>query len=198
MKISLLKLFLIFIKIGAILLGGGYVILPIMQSEFSEKRKLVTQEELVNYFALSQSLPGIVAANISMFVGYKLMGKKGAVAGMLGIIFVPFWCIIFLASVLGLFLNNTYLQGAMWGVGVAVTALILLTARELWQNSKRDMFFHSIFLLSLIALLLFKFSPVQTILIFSVIGVLIKGVNSKGVNSKGVNNRGVNNRRVNK
>ena len=55
MKISLLKLFLIFIKIGAILLGGGYVILPIMQSEFSEKRKLVTQEELVNYFALSQS-----------------------------------------------------------------------------------------------------------------------------------------------
>ena len=69
MKISLLKLYLIFLKIGAILLGGGYVILPILMNEFVEKRNLVSKDELVDYFALSQSLPGIIAANISMFVG---------------------------------------------------------------------------------------------------------------------------------
>jgi len=106
MKISLLKLFLIFVKIGAILLGGGYIILPIIQSEFAEKRKLVTQDELVNYFALSQSLPGIIAANMTMFIGYKLRGKSGALIAMFGVIFVPFLCIILLASVLGRFVNT--------------------------------------------------------------------------------------------
>lgn len=186
---SLLKFFMIFVKIGAILLGGGYVILPIMQNEFVDKRHLIEREELINYFAISQSLPGIVAANISMFVGYKLLGKKGAVAGMLGIIFVPFWCIILLASVLNLFLNNIHIQGIMWGIGVAVVALILLTTREVWKNSERDLFFHLIFLLSLISLLLFKLSPIQAILIFSVVGVIIKciGARSKRANRKRVN-----------
>ena len=100
-KVSLLKLYFIFVKIGAILLGGGYVILPIMLSEFSEKRNLVSKEEIIDYFALSQSLPGIIAANISMFVGYKIAGKIGSILGMLGIITVPFLIIIILASILG-------------------------------------------------------------------------------------------------
>lgn len=91
---SLFKLFLIFVKIGAILLGGGYVILPIMTSEFVDKRNLVSHDDLINYFALAQSLPGIIAANISMFIGYKLKGKWGAVAAMIGVTFVPFWCIV--------------------------------------------------------------------------------------------------------
>ena len=179
---SLFKLFLIFVKIGAILLGGGYVILPIMQNEFVDKHHLISREDLINYFAISQSLPGIVAANISIFVGYKLRGKLGALAGMLGIIFVPFWSIILLASVLNIFLNNIHVQGVMWGVGVAVAALILLTTRELWQNSKRDWFFHFVFLLALVGLLIFKLSPIQTILIFTTLGVLIKSVRKREEN----------------
>jgi chromate transport protein ChrA len=99
-KITLLNLYLIFVKIGAILLGGGYVILPIVTSEFAEKRDLVTAEEIVDFFAISQSLPGIIAANISMFIGYKLRGKLGALLAMFGVITVPFLCIISLASLL--------------------------------------------------------------------------------------------------
>ena len=136
---SLFKLFLIFVKIGAILLGGGYVILPIMTNEFVEKRNLVTHDDMIDYFALSQSLPGIIAANISMFIGYKLRGKWGALAAMIGVTFVPFWCIVLLASVLGTLVNNSYVQGALWGVGVAVIALIMLTVRERWQNPKRNL-----------------------------------------------------------
>lgn len=179
---SLLRLFLIFVKIGAILLGGGYVILPVVQNEFVDKRHLISREELVSYFAISQSLPGIVAANISMFIGYKLNGKTGAVLAMLGIIFVPFWSIILLASVLNIFLDNTLVQGVMWGVGVAVVALILLTTREMWQNSKRDWFFHVIFLLALVTLLVFKFSPIRTILTFLILGLLIKIVKKRREN----------------
>lgn len=171
---SLLKLFLIYVKIGAVLLGGGYVILPIMEHEFVDKRKLVSHEDIVNYFALSQSLPGIVAANMSMFIGYKLKGKFGAIAGMLGIITVPFVLIIFLASVITMIAENIYVQGAFWGVGVAVVALITLTIREMWQKSNKDILFYMIFLLSCLALIVFKFSPIQTILVFSIIGVICK------------------------
>lgn len=171
---SLFKLFLIFVKIGAILLGGGYVILPIMTSEFVEKRNLVTHDDMIDYFALSQSLPGIIAANISMFIGYKLRGKWGAIAAMIGVTFVPFWCIVLLASVLGSLVNNSYVQGTLWGVGVAVIALIMLTVREMWQKSNKNLYFYTVFVLTLGALLVFKLSPIQAILIFTTIGVIYK------------------------
>ena len=168
---SLFKLFLIFCKIGAILLGGGYVILPIMTSEFVDKRKLVSHDDVIDYFALAQSLPGIIAANMSMFIGYKLRGKWGAIIAMLGVTFVPFWCIVLLASIISTLINNSYIQGALWGVGVSVIALIMLTVREMWQKSKRDSFFYTIFILTLLTLLIFKLSPIQTILLFALLGV---------------------------
>ena len=173
-KISLLKLYLIFVKVGAILLGGGYVILPILINELAEKRDLVKQDELIDYFALSQSLPGIIAANISMFIGYKLRGKLGAILAMLGIITAPFICIVLLASVLNLLTENAFVKGIFWGVGIAVIALLMLTVREIWQNSKKDMFFYTIFVLSLTSLLFLGFSPIKTILVFTTLGVLYK------------------------
>lgn len=171
---SLFKLFLIFVKIGAILLGGGYVILPIMTSEFVEKRNLVTHDDMIDYFALSQSLPGIIAANISMFIGYKLRGKWGAIVAMIGVTFVPFWCIVLLASVLGTLVNNSYVQGALWGVGVAVIALIMLTVREMWQKSNKNFYFYIIYSLTLLTLVIFTPTPIQAIFIFTTLGVLYK------------------------
>lgn len=177
---SLFKLFLIFVKIGAILLGGGYVILPVMTSEFVDKRNLVTHDDMIDYFALSQSLPGIIAANISMFIGYKLKGKWGAIAAMIGVTFVPFWCIVLLASIIGTLINNNYVQGALWGVGVAVIALIMLTVREMWQKSNKNAYFYAIFILSLLTLILFNLSPIQTILLFTTLGVLYKRFIKRG------------------
>lgn len=171
---SLLKMFFIFVKIGAILLGGGYVILPILQYEFTEKREILSKEELVDYFAISQSLPGIIAANMSMFIGYKLKGKIGALTAMTGIIFIPFWIIVLLASVIGNLIGNTYLQCTLWGIGVAVIALILLTAREVWQNSLRNSIFYIIFILSLVSLVVFKLSPISVIILYSCFGVFLQ------------------------
>jgi len=178
-KLSLLNLYLIFVKIGAILLGGGYVILPILKSEFSDKRNIITRDDMVDYFALSQSLPGIIAANMSMFIGYKIRGMFGAVAAMSGIITAPFLCIVILASILERLIGNPYISGFMWGIGIAVIALIMLTVREIWQNSKRTNFFYLIFLLSLTALLIFHLSPIKTIIIFTILGVLIKSGGKK-------------------
>lgn len=177
MKIkSLANLFFIFVKVGAILLGGGYVILPILMSEIVEKRALITEEELVDYFALSQSLPGIIAANISMFVGYKLLGKSGAFVAMLGIIFIPFLLIAIFATFLDYVVKNPYIGSVLWGVGVAVIALILLTLREIWQKTKKDYYFYVIFLSALISLLWFDFSPIKTIFVFVFCGVFYKSL----------------------
>ena len=175
-KISLLKLYLIFVKIGAILLGGGYVILPILINELAEKRKLVEQEELVDYFAISQSLPGIIAANISMFVGYKLHGKLGAMITMFGIITAPFICIVLLASFLSTLTENPLIQNIFWGIEIAVIALILLTVRDVWQKSNKNFFFYTILTLALISLLYFKLSPIQTILLLTISGVIYKRI----------------------
>lgn len=155
-------------------MGGGYVILPILSNEFVEKRNLINQDELINYFTLSQSMPGIIAANVSMFVGYKLKGKMGAIIAMFGIITVPFFTISVLASTLSLLTKNSYIQSIFWGIEISVIALILLTVRELWQNSNKNLFFYIIFLLSLSSIMFFKLSPIKTILIFTILGVIYK------------------------
>lgn len=178
-NLSLFNLFIIFVKVGAILIGGGYVILPILINEFVENRKLVEEQEIIDYFALSQTLPGLIAANISMFIGYKLKGKQGALIALLGIIFVPFWTIVLLASVLNKLTENYYAQAALWGIGVAVIALITLTAREVFQKAEKDLFFYLIFILSLVALLYFKLSPIQTILLCSFFGIIYKKISYK-------------------
>ena len=176
---SLFKLFLIYVKIGAILLGGGYVILPIMTSQFVDKRNLVSHDDLIDYFALAQSLPGIIAANMSMFIGYKLKGKWGALVAMIGVTFIPFWSIVLLASILGALTQNSYVLGALWGVGISVIALIMLTVREMWSKSTRNAFFYTIFVLTLLALLILKITPIQSIVIFTLIGVIYKRLTLK-------------------
>ena len=78
MKISLKDIYIEFFLLGLQLLGGGYVIVPLMQKNLIEKKNWISHEELADFYALSKSLPGIIAENISTFVGYKLRGKCGA------------------------------------------------------------------------------------------------------------------------
>lgn len=100
MKPNLAKMFLSFLKIGALLLGGGYVIVPLLKNELLEKNNWVTEEEIIDYYALGQCVPGIIAVNTTLFIGYKLRGKIGALIAFMGLILPPFLAIIFLANVL--------------------------------------------------------------------------------------------------
>lgn len=179
MNISILKLYLTFVKIGAILLGGGYVILPILTEEISKKQKLVSEEDIITYFAISQSLPGIVAANISMLVGYKIKGIIGATTAMLGIITAPVIIITCISSIISLSENNLMIKHAFWGIGFGVILLISLTVKEMWEKSVRNLFFYIIFIISLILLIILKISPIATILIITPFGVICKYILDK-------------------
>lgn len=178
-KVSLWQLFCACVKIGLILLGGGYVILPVMQSELVEKRGWITDEELVEFYALSQSLPGIIAINTSIFVGYKIRGKWGALTAIIGLVFSAFWMIVALASVLAKLTTNSYVQGLLWGVEVAVIVLIIMSVREMWGKSMCSKFSYAVFLFAVSLMLFGKVSPALTIITTVVVGLLYKTLTKK-------------------
>ena len=179
MKISLAKLFLIFVKIGTILLGGGYVILPILRAEFVEKYKLITEEELVEYFAISQSLPGIIAANISIFVGYKLHRTLGAIVARLGVNLSPFLCIVLLATLISTFVDAAIMQGLFWGIGIGVIILLISATKEMWSKSVTDKFSLLLFSVALFTLLTTSISPVIVVIFSAISGILFKTLTNR-------------------
>ena len=120
MKIKLSELFFVCVKIGALLLGGGYVIVPLLVSEFSEKRAWLSREEIIDFYAMGQCIPGIIAPNTIMLAGYKLRGKTGAFCALLGLTLAPFVAILLIASFVGLLLKSVVVNDIFWGVNVAV------------------------------------------------------------------------------
>jgi len=174
MKISLKDIYTEFFLLGVQLLGGGYVLVPLMTKSLVEKRKWITKEELTDFYALSQSLSGIIAANISCFTGYKLRGKFGALAALLGIITSPVISILLIAEIIDKLLNISFIQSIFWGVGIAVIILIYLTIKEMWKFSLVDITSWLIFFVAFVLSFFLNISPVL-IVIFSVfIGVGIK------------------------
>lgn len=173
-KISLVEIFFAFLYSGLILLGGGYIILPILQSELVEKRGWLTSDELTDYYAVSQSLPGLIAINISILVGYKLRGKMGVLTGVLGITFFAFWAIVCLASVISKFTDNSYVQGVFWGIEIAVVILIISSVREMWSRAVKDKGEFILYLIALSVMLFTNISPVIIIISSIIAGILWK------------------------
>lgn len=172
MSVTFFNVFKIFFKIGAILLGGGYVIIPIMQNELIEKRKWITEQELCDYYCVSQCLPGIIAVNISILVGYKLLKTKGVVASILGMILSPFIAILIVANLLNQTLHLSFIDGIFWGVNLSVIILIYLALKEMWEKSMTDKFCLFWFVLILILSVL-KISSAFLILSSICFGVVL-------------------------
>lgn len=171
---TMLNIFMTFLKVGTIMLGGGYVVLPILQSEIVEKKKWLSSEELTDYYAISQSLPGMIAINISVLTGYKILGKRGAISAVLGITFSAFWAIVLLSSIIAQFISNKYVQGMFWGIDIAVVVLIISAIREMWSKSVTDIKTVIIYLIALGLMIFTKVSPAYIILIAAVLGVIYK------------------------
>ena len=118
------QLFTAFFKIGLFTFGGGMSMLPMLQKELVESKKWLTDEEILNYFAIGQCTPGIIAVNVATFCGYKRAGLLGAVAATVGIV-CPSWLVITLiAGSISHFSEIEWLQRAMKGVYIAVAALL--------------------------------------------------------------------------
>ena len=167
------ELYLAFLKIGAFTFGGGLAMMPIMQRELIEKRGWLTDEELIDYFAIGQSTPGIIAVNVATFVGYKRLGVLGGIIGTLGVV-TPSWVIIMiLAGAISSVDKYPVAQKALKGINVAVAALLTSVIVKFSKKTIKSVWNAALMLTAFALIYFFKVQSVWIIIASLVIGCLI-------------------------
>ena len=170
---SLLNLYFSFAKIGTFTIGGGLAMMPMMQAELIEKRKWITDEELIDYYAVGQSTPGIVAVNVATFVGYKQMGIIGGIFATLGMVTPSLVIIMILAGLINSINDFPIIQKALKGINVAVAALLTSTIINFMKKTIRK-FTNAIFMLiSFLLVFVLKLPSFWIILFALLIGVVL-------------------------
>ena len=181
MKNMLLNLYLTFLKIGSLTVGGGYAMLPMMQSELVSSKQWITDEELLDYYAVGQSTPGIIAINVATFVGYKQRGILGGIVATLGIITPSIFVITALAGLISSIDEYPLVQKAMKGINVAVCALITDATLNFIRKTLKGFFSFIILAMSFVLIYFFKVPSYAIVLGAAVIGLLIYFIQKRRV-----------------
>lgn len=150
---EIFKLFLIFLKIGVSMHGGGYVMIGVMERELVEKRKMIKEDEYMEMISVCQSLPGPIAVTSATFVGYRLGKILGAIVCLAGVIIPAFIMVVLIASILLNFQNVIYVKHALLGIRAGVPILVLSAVLKFWKKMNKTI--HNI-LFGVIALIILK------------------------------------------
>ena len=159
--------------------GGGMAMLPILQREVVENKHWATEEELVDYFAIGQCTPGVIAVNTATFIGQKRRGIIGGIVATLGVVFPSLIIIAALAGVIDAFSHLAWVQHAFAGIRVCVCVLIFNAVLKLWKGAVKDVWGLVIFLVILALSVFTKLSPIIYVLAAAVAGLLIKNLGAK-------------------
>ena len=171
----LLDLFCAFFRIGLFTFGGGYAMLPLLQREIVEKKKWATEEEMLDYFAVGQCTPGVIAVNTATFVGFKEKKLSGAIFATLGIVSPSLVIITVIAALLSNFAHIAAVQNAFAGIRVAVCVLIFNSIVKLWKKSVVDKPTLGVFITVFLgSVLLSHVSPVVFIVAAAVLGIVVR------------------------
>ena len=173
---DLLELYWAYLKIGCVNFGGGYAMLPLLERELVNKRGWTTMEELRDYFAIGQCTPGIIALNVSTFIGQKRKGVLGAVAAMLGFLTGPIAIILIIAAFLKNFAELEVVQHAFAGIRVCVCVLIVQAILRLWKSSVVDAFTLVLYAVILSLSALSTFTGLLPVKIPAAVLVILSGV----------------------
>ena len=173
------ELFLTFAKIGVMTFGGGMAMLPILEREIVQNKKWATEEELVDYFAIGQCTPGIIAVNTATFIGQKKKGVLGGIAATLGVVFPSLIIITVLAGLITNFAHLAWVQNAFAGIQVCVCVLILNAVLKLLKKSVVDKRTAVIFALVLLGSMLLSVSPVWFVLLAALSGIVLKALEGR-------------------
>ena len=176
---QLFKLFFTFAKVGVMTFGGGYAMLPILQREVVDNHGWATEEELMDYFAIGQCTPGVIAVNTATFIGQKQKGILGGIAATLGVVFPSLVIISLLAGVIEAFSHIVWVQHAFGGIRVCVCVLILNAVVKLLKKAVMDIPTGVIFALVAVGSYFLPISPVIFVLVAAVAGIILKSVGGK-------------------
>ncbi len=177
----LLDMFLTFAKVGAMTFGGGYAMLPILQREVVENKGWATEDELMDYFAIGQCTPGIIAVNTATFIGQKHKGSIGAIFATLGVVFPSLVIISALAGVIEAFSHLAWVQHAFGGIRVCVCVLIFNSVVKLYKKAVLDKATLIIFLAVALGAFLTDLSPVIFVIAAGAAGIVLKAMGGKNL-----------------
>lgn len=170
----LTTLFFTFCRIGCFTFGGGYAMLPMLEKEIVENHGWATQEEIMDYFAIGQCTPGIIAANTATFIGYKQFGILGGIVATLGVTFPSIIIILLIASILQQFDQLVIVQQAFAGIRIIVGVLVLNTIVKMWRSAIVDWVGILIFIITFIISIFTSISPVYIIIATILLGITLK------------------------
>ena len=172
-------IYLTFLKMGAVCFGGGYAMLPILERELVEKRQWTKRENLVDYYAIGQCTPGVIAVNTSTFVGNEVGGVVGGIVATLGFITPSLIIICLIASLLQNFAHIEMVEKAFSGIRVCVGVLIINATLKLWKSAVKDIFGVGIFIAVTVTSLFLKVNPVFFVIVSALLGIVYRSFREK-------------------
>ncbi len=168
----LFQLYIAWFKMGLFTFGGGYAMLPMIQKEVIERYKWATEDEIMEYYAIGQCTPGIIAVNTATFVGYYQKGIIGGIVATLGVVTPSFIIISLIAALISNFMEIELVQHALKGINVAVCVLMFTAIQNLWKKSIKNIASFTIFAVALVLALFTDLSTVYLVILAAVLGVV--------------------------
>ena len=164
----------VFFWISTVTLGGGVAMLPLMDREFVEKRKYLSEQEMVDIVAVMQSLPGLIAVNMAVLIGYRVKGVLGALVSALGAVITPYVVIAFAARCLSFLSDNPTVDHVFLGIRAGTAALIALSLVKLAKSALVGRFAQALAVLSFLAAVVLQVDLTYVVLAgFAVGGALV-------------------------
>ena len=169
---KLLNMFWTFFKIGSFTFGGGYAMIPLIQTEVVTKKEWISKEDFLDIVVISQTFPGALVVNSSLFIGYRIGGLLGAIIGVLGVILPSFFIILCIAVFFIKFRDYYYVNLVFEGISAAVPMLILIAVVSLSESLKKNYVNFIIILISIASILFLHIHPVIVILLSGLYGIV--------------------------
>ena len=173
-------LFLSFAKVGVMTFGGGYAMIPILEREIVDRQRWASSEELMDYYAVGQCTPGVIAVNTATFIGYKVGGIAGGIIATLGVVFPSLVIITLIAGILTNFADIPAVKSAFSAVRVCVCVLIFNSVLKLWKGAVKDKGALALFLLVFVLSVFFDISPVVFVLFCAAAGIVLTRMGVRG------------------
>ena len=177
---QLLDLFATFFRIGLFTFGGGYAMLPLIQREVVEKKGWADESEVMDYYAVGQCTPGVIAVNVATFIGRKNKGIAGGIFATLGVVAPSIIIISIIAACLSHFADNAYVQHALSGIRLAVCALVSVSIFKLLKKGIVDAVTAIIAVAVFILIKLLGISPVIAVVLSALCGIIFRCLIKKG------------------